>query len=333
MGTKIRNLLLLFILLFSFQFLKAQDPQFSQFYANPLYLNPAFAGSNVCPRLVMNYRNQWPSIPGSYVTYNASFDMHFKTLGGGLGIMVNSDKAGNGVLTTQQAALIYSVRIRVTREFFVKAGLQAGFFQKHLDFRLLTFPDQINSRWGFSKPTQETSPNGGVYSTSDVDFSGGILGFSKKFFIGFAAHHLVPVNEAFISGNKSYLPMKLTGHMGMKIPVTEAGRRRFRPSDPYISPNLLFMQQGQFHQMNYGLYFEKQPIIFGLWYRQFFEGSDALIFLVGFEYDKFKFGYSYDVTTSELGIPSGGAHEISMGLKFNCPQRKIRLHEISCPSF
>ncbi|MFT5922039.1 MAG: hypothetical protein ACI8TS_001371, partial [Flavobacteriales bacterium] len=39
---------------------KAQDPEFTQFYANPLYLNPAFAGTARCPRLVMNYRNQWP---------------------------------------------------------------------------------------------------------------------------------------------------------------------------------------------------------------------------------------------------------------------------------
>ncbi|TNE76120.1 MAG: type IX secretion system membrane protein PorP/SprF, partial [Bacteroidetes bacterium] len=28
----------------------AQDPQFTQFYANPIYLNPAFAGSHGCPR-------------------------------------------------------------------------------------------------------------------------------------------------------------------------------------------------------------------------------------------------------------------------------------------
>jgi hypothetical protein len=93
------------------------------------------------------------------------------------------------------------------------------------------------------------------------------------------------------------------------------------------------MQQGKFSQMNYGLYFERQPMIFGVWYRQFFQGSDALILLVGFEYDKFKFGYSYDITVSELSTASGGAHEISMGLKFNCPQKKVRLHEISCPSF
>ncbi|MGM0478992.1 MAG: type IX secretion system membrane protein PorP/SprF, partial [Bacteroidota bacterium] len=35
---------------------RAQDPQFSQFYANPIYLNPAFAGSHGCPRFAANYR-------------------------------------------------------------------------------------------------------------------------------------------------------------------------------------------------------------------------------------------------------------------------------------
>ena len=39
----------------------AQDPIFTQFYSNPVYLNPAFTGSNKCPRIVSNYRNQWPS--------------------------------------------------------------------------------------------------------------------------------------------------------------------------------------------------------------------------------------------------------------------------------
>ncbi len=41
---------------------QAQDPEFSQFYANPLYLNPALAGANICPRAILNYRNQWPGL-------------------------------------------------------------------------------------------------------------------------------------------------------------------------------------------------------------------------------------------------------------------------------
>ena len=49
----------------------AQDAMFSQFYANPLYLNPAFAGSNVCPRISLNFRDQWPSMQGCLLQQHA----------------------------------------------------------------------------------------------------------------------------------------------------------------------------------------------------------------------------------------------------------------------
>ena len=76
--------------------LKAQDPEFTQFYANPLYLNPAFAGSMRCPRLAMNYRNQWPAISGNFQTYSVSYDQHLYPLQGGIGAMMYLDRAGNG---------------------------------------------------------------------------------------------------------------------------------------------------------------------------------------------------------------------------------------------
>ncbi|MEJ6795542.1 MAG: PorP/SprF family type IX secretion system membrane protein, partial [Flavobacteriales bacterium] len=83
---------------------QAQDPQFTQFYANPLYLNPAFAGTARCPRLVMAYRNQWPSLSGSYVTTSASYDQHVPTISGGLGVIVMNDQAGRGTLRTTSVA-------------------------------------------------------------------------------------------------------------------------------------------------------------------------------------------------------------------------------------
>ncbi|HQK98508.1 MAG TPA: type IX secretion system membrane protein PorP/SprF, partial [Bacteroidia bacterium] len=64
----------------------AQDPQFTQFYANPLYLNPAFAGSGRCPRVGINYRNQWPALKQTYITTSASYDQHFDALNGGVGL-------------------------------------------------------------------------------------------------------------------------------------------------------------------------------------------------------------------------------------------------------
>ena len=54
---------------------KAQDPHFSQFFASPLTLNPAFTGKfDGSWRLAANHRDQWPSIPKAYVTTSASFD-------------------------------------------------------------------------------------------------------------------------------------------------------------------------------------------------------------------------------------------------------------------
>ena len=86
----------------------AQDPEFTQFYSNPVYLNPAFAGTARCPRFVMNYRNQWPAMSGNYVTSAAAYDQHIPSISGGLGIIVMNDRAGRGTLSTSRISGIYS---------------------------------------------------------------------------------------------------------------------------------------------------------------------------------------------------------------------------------
>ncbi|WP_157624559.1 type IX secretion system membrane protein PorP/SprF [Sunxiuqinia dokdonensis] len=60
-----------------------QDANYSQFYANPLYLNPGFTGTSAAPRLVVNYRNQWPQKGNTYVNYSLSCDQYFKKMKGG----------------------------------------------------------------------------------------------------------------------------------------------------------------------------------------------------------------------------------------------------------
>ena len=68
--------------------LYAQDPEFTQFYASPVYTNPAMAGTAFCGRqsagrYSINYRNQWPRLPGTFRTFNASYDQHYDKIGGG----------------------------------------------------------------------------------------------------------------------------------------------------------------------------------------------------------------------------------------------------------
>jgi type IX secretion system PorP/SprF family membrane protein len=290
---------------------KAQDPEFTQFYANPLYLNPAFAGTARCPRLAMNYRNQWPALTGTFVTTSASYDQHVETISGGLGLLVTNDRAGKGTLTTTTVSGIYSYQQAISRKFSLKAGFQATYFQKALDWSKLTFGDMIDPRKGFIYETQDI-PRGGT--VSNVDFSAGLLGFSEIFYVGAAVHHLTEPNESLIVGN-SPLPMKFTGHAGAVIPIDK--RRRY--SEANISPNILYRRQGEFQQLNIGLYVNKGPLVGGIWYRF----NDSFIALIGIQTDVIRFGYSYDVTVSELTPATAGSHEVSMTIQFDCrPKRK-----------
>ncbi|MDX2360790.1 MAG: PorP/SprF family type IX secretion system membrane protein, partial [Crocinitomicaceae bacterium] len=102
---KIFSVLILTVLCFAAH---SQDPQFTQFYANPIYLNPAFAGSNGCPRIGANYRNEWPNLSSNYVTYSVSYDQYFKNISGGIGIIAMHDQQGSGTIYTSMLGLVYS---------------------------------------------------------------------------------------------------------------------------------------------------------------------------------------------------------------------------------
>jgi type IX secretion system PorP/SprF family membrane protein len=305
----------------------AQDPEFTQFYSNPLYLNPAFAGTSKCPRFVMNYRNQWPSLTGAYVTTCASYDQHVETVSGGLGIMVMNDRAAQNTLNTTTVSGIYSYQQAINRKFSIKAGFQASYFQKSLDWSKLTFGDMIDPRKGFVYETNDI-PRGG--SVKNIDFSAGVLGFSQTFYGGFAVHHLNEPNESLIVGT-SRLPMKYTVHAGAVIPI----KQKYKDSST-LSPNILYRRQGEFQQLNLGMYITKGPIVAGVWFRGLLFGqrySDSFIATLGLQNDNIRVGYSYDITVSALTPATGGSHEVSLGINFDCRPRKPKFRTIACPSF
>lgn len=300
------------------QDVSGQDPEFTQFYANPLYLNPAFAGTARCARFNLNYRNQWPGISGTYVTYSASCDKYVDAISGGLGLLVTNDKAGKGTLTTSNVSMMYSYARNLTREFSILFGIQAGVFQKGIDWSKLTFGDMIDERRGFVYNTKDVQL---LTNKTNVDFAAGILGYSKRYFFGFAAHHLTQPDEGLLGVSR--LPMKLTGHAGATFSI--GGKE----SHTSISPNILYQKQQDFQQINLGMYINKKNIVAGVWYRN----QDALIIVLGFQQHFFRIGYSYDVTISKLTSATAGAHELSFALQMACKPKRNVYRLIECPSF
>jgi len=303
--------------------LYAQDPQFTQFYANPLYLNPAFAGSARCPRICMNFRDQWPAIPGTFVTYSGSYDQHVDALSGGIGLLVTQDEAGQGTLTTTNISAIYAYQFNVSRTFTISTGFQATYHQKTIDESKLSFGDMIDPSKGFIYNTNEQLSR---TSVGVPDFSAGVLGYGRYLFIGCSVDHLTQPDESFIQSAPSPLPIKITAHAGAMISIEN---HNIQEDKVIISPNILYQQQENFQQLDLGFYVIKGPIVGGLWYRN----GDAIIALIGFQKKFIKMGYSYDVTISKLTEATAGSHEISLILQFACKPRTHRFRTISCPSF
>jgi len=326
-----KAILLIFSILYIFNTNNTygQDPEFTQFYANILYLNPAFAGSEKCPRIGLSYRNQWPKLRSTYVTYSLAYDQRVDFLEGGLGLLIYEDVQASGALTTFNASGMYSYNININRYFNIRGGFQVSYMQKHLGNEFI-YPDMIDPLYGPIFPTnEEVIPTN---STRNIfDFSAGVVGFTKSHYFGIAVHHLTQPEESFRGNHDAVLPRKFTIHYGTTIPLRARG---FRRGELSISPNFLFQQQRDFQQFNYGLYLNRKSIVAGLWVRQNFKFHyDAVMLVIGYIQKKLKFAYSYDLTVSKLRNSTLGAHEISFGYVFNCPKKRHKFRAISCPSF
>ena len=319
----LKNLFIICLNSIVFHSAMAQDPTFTQFYANPIYLNPAFAGSHGCPRFSLNYRNEWPNLSGNYTTYSASYDQHLKSISGGLGVLLTHDEQGQGTIKTTMLGLIYSYHLKVTRKFSLRFGAQAAYYQKSLDWSKLTFGDMIDPRKGFIYDTGD-QPRGG--NANYFDASAGFVGYTQNFFFGLTAHHLNQPDESMIKGN-SFTPIRYTAHMGAEIKLGSKSRYNNVTS---ILPNIIYQYQNGFQEINIGTYIKYSNFTFGAWFRN----KDAFILSLGINTGNFKIGYSYDVTVSRLnnGV-SGGSHEISLGLNLNCKSKPVTFKTISCPSF
>jgi type IX secretion system PorP/SprF family membrane protein len=328
--------------------LKAQDAHFSQFYANPLYLNPAYAGSIVCPRIVTSFRHQWPVLSGKYTTYAASYDQHIDAISGGIGVLFVGDRAGSGTISTNAISLIYSFKADLTRNVAMRIALQATYQQKSVDFSHALFGDMIDPKFGFVYQTKETLNK---YSKGVFDFSTGIIFYSDKFYGGVAVNHFTQPRESFYdnTGQETRLPMKISGNFGAVLDIKQQRRREKNIGDMSVSPNLVFQYQRNlslgesYSYLNVGLYYTCYPMIVGAWFRQgllrkgkYANRPDALVLLAGIEYSFLKIGYSYDFTIPSMKAgkaSTGGAHEITAQFHLPCPVKARRVRHINCPKF
>jgi len=304
-----------------------QDAQFSQFYAAPLYANPAFTGGDHTPRLVLNYRNQWMNLDGGYVTYSGSFDFYAAKINSGFGVLVTQDQGNFSGTQVLDFSGLYAYEMPLNSKWQMRFGLQGGYTIRSGNFGNLKYPDQYNDQQGFTGAASNESISGG--SIQYVNIGSGVLFYNEKAWIGLSLHNLT--RPSLTNTGNSKLPIRYELQMGMNITLdNNPARWRDKYKSDYkamsITPALNLKVQGGARQLDMGFYFNYSPFVVGLWYRgipfisatdnTFFKNSDALIALAGFQMKGLRIGYSYDFTISKVSLSSGGTHEVSVMVNF-----------------
>lgn len=328
----------------------AQDPSFSQFYANRIYLNPATTGLESGISLAGVSRMQWTKVDDGFKTYGLTVEIQEPFIKSGFGLSLFKDEQGLAQLTTKSIGISYAYTIPFHTQN-IHIGIQGLWVQKSVDYSRLIFSDQLDPVFGVVHGTSYNSILDRIHFT---DFNIGILwrGVSdlkigRRVFrdtrssLGLSLAH-APYVSSLAQGNESFQHLntrtapRLTIHAGSIMPalIFKGVGHKIQ-----LSPNIKFDMQGEelskikqnLKVLTYGLYLLYEGVYFGTFYQNKHPGADlkntnALIFALGAyiraghqrrsDKQKFFVGFSYDANATGLGTRAGSVIEVAFRWTF-----------------
>lgn len=312
MRSKIFTFLLILFVANNYVFAQ-QEAQFSQYMFNTMAINPGYAGSNGAICLNTFARQQWAGFKdpdGSSTapqTFLFSIDAPIKFLHGGLGAVISSDKAGFEKNTNFRLAYAYRLNLGAG---FLGIGVEAAFLDKKIDFSKFRTGDE-EDREGAKDPVLVSGKAKG--SDFFTDFAFGIYyNVPGKFYVGISALNLSEPTGFAWKATDANSPVQNGNAVQLKRTYFATGGYEYIfPSNPSFEFNPSFLIKTDFVSAQYdiaALLKYDNKFWGGLSYRV----QDAVTLLIGLNWSNFKFGYSYDITTSKLGGSgkSNGSHEL-----------------------
>jgi type IX secretion system PorP/SprF family membrane protein len=333
-------LILLFIFLLIKSIAYCQDIHFSQFFAAPVFTNPANTGNFEGDyRFVLNNKNQWNSFTNAYTTFAGSMDAGFSNLliegsRSGVGVEINNDIAGDSKFGTSQfyLNLAYYYPIDNLKKINIGLGLKLGYVRHGINFNNLTFGNQYDG-----EQYNPTLPTGEAWSYDNFgypDFGVGMnltYNVNPKLLIesGIAAAHLTQPVRTFYSNSESFLPIKYSIIASAEYNIKD---------DLWVEPHFLALFQQKYSEYNLGglFRFDYNPIgLQSLYFGGLLRTKDAGIVVFGFKYHNVRIGINYDINLSKLSTVSrgkGGA-EFSLIYIFLKPRPYESPYYRKCPDF
>ena len=321
-------LTVVFFGVFVFQSVGQQRPHYTQYILNTFIINPAVAGIENYWDVKMSHRHQWVGLDGSPVTtyltiqgplkksnYTRENPNTFHPSGenprgheywedygatdphAGVGLTILND--ATGPLNRFSIAATFAYHLPVGMRTSLSGGISLGGQNLTLNASQLNF--------GTANPVDPAVSGSGYLNRWRPDISAGLWLYSANYFAGLSAQNIVPSNLAFSSDTVKLVNGKLIPHLFLT-----AGYRTLLTDDISFVPSVMIK------------YVNPVPVSFDinakfqyrdfLWIGASYRYQDGFAAMVGINVNNtFNFGYSYDVTTSQLNTVSHGTHELILG--------------------
>jgi len=329
----------------------SQDAAFSQFYAAPIFLNPAMAGGENYVSVNVTYRTNTNKVlfPYNLGQFTATLPLKFNSRRysgnrlqldnyiGTIAVTAYNEYVGyNSELKVSGLSLTTSYFMQVALAHFISFGLQTGFIQKVIDFDKLTWGSQFDTDLGFDSRISPSVSLANGQKTIPVINAGFTWYYNAKnfspyknskfrAFSGFAVSNLNRPDESFLQVEKTHIPLlfKLHGGLGFEF-----------ANNFELLPNVLIMRQNNHNQINVGTYVAYYvsnrkirtsnfyQIQLGSWYRV----GDSYIVSLGFEMLNLILGFSYDFNLSSFQYNDKGVRAFEISIKYRSIPNKQEMH-------
>lgn len=273
-----------------------QDPQFTQYMFNTLYITPAYAGVEGITQLTAVHRSQWAGYQSSFndggapTTQLISFNSPIYKLKSGFGTYIVNDKLGPQNNLEAHAMYAYHLGLKDAKLSF---GIKVGIYSQSINY------DQYRAIHR-DDPLLEGKTGKESQLRPDVGF--GLFYRAEKYYVGAGINHLTRAEFDFnVNDARNALENHLNFTGGYFYEVN---------FDLTLNPTILVKTDFKEYSFDLGLIATlKDKMWAGLSFRQ----SEAANVLLGYSFLKdnsLRLGYAIDVVVKDQEAKENFSHEV-----------------------
>ena len=300
------------------------DPNLTQYFQAPSFLNPAEAGATDLLRLRGGSRMQWLGIEGAPRDFMAAAEMPFAVFGRRWGGGATMFQESIGLYKTLSINGQLSARQKLGKGYLT-VGVQFGYLEQKFKGSEVEIPtdDDFHDANDEAIPTYDVEGN-------HFDLGVGVGYVHRLFTLGLSCTHLMQPS----------IKMQREGSQGSGSSDEQYFEFIFRRNLYFIASSNIPLKNTLFEvlpsvMVRSDLRGVQADITARLRWKKFltaglgYRTNDAVSILLEGEYKGIRLGYSYDYATSVIMRASSGSHELWVGysLKLNFGEKNRNRHK------